>query len=107
MKMPEARLGIIFIPGWDFSAKNAAYGILLFDLIGLIAGSLTAYRFMDHAAHLGGALFGLLVICLATSYRRDIKSRDSDCMRFMARNSTVQSCNLTFTGRSQKKIRGE
>lgn len=62
MKMPEAKLGIIFIPGWEFSAKSAVYGIVLFDLIGLIAGSVTRYRFFDHAAHLGGAFFGLLVL---------------------------------------------
>lgn len=55
MKMPDSRINIIFLPMFTFSAEHAVYGIMLFDLIGLLLG----FRFLDHAAHLGGALFGL------------------------------------------------
>ncbi len=58
-KMPDARLGILFVPGFEFSAQSAVYGIILFDLAGLLIGTLTPYRLLDHSAHLGGALFGL------------------------------------------------
>ncbi|EYC25887.1 hypothetical protein Y032_0011g1443 [Ancylostoma ceylanicum] len=55
MKIPEARLKIVFVPGFDFSAQSAIIGILLFDLAGL----LFRFRMFDHAAHLGGTLFGV------------------------------------------------
>lgn len=55
MKVPDSRLNIIFLPWFSFSAENAVYGIILFDLVGLFLG----LRLFDHAAHLGGALFGL------------------------------------------------
>uniref|UniRef100_A0AC35UHZ8 Rhomboid domain-containing protein n=1 Tax=Rhabditophanes sp. KR3021 TaxID=114890 RepID=A0AC35UHZ8_9BILA len=55
MKMPEARLHIIFIPGLEFSAENAVIGILIMDIIGLVG----PWKMFDHAAHLGGALFGI------------------------------------------------
>ncbi|CAI5437888.1 unnamed protein product [Caenorhabditis angaria] len=55
MQIPEARLSLIFLPGFDFSAQNAVYGIIAFDFIGL----LLRFRLFDHAAHLGGALFGV------------------------------------------------
>ena len=54
-KIPDARLKIVFVPYWDFSAENAVIGLILFDLAGLIFG----FRLFDHAAHLGGALFGV------------------------------------------------
>lgn len=55
MKAPDARLSIVFFPWFQFSAENGLYGIILFDLVGLCIG----LRLFDHAAHLGGALFGL------------------------------------------------
>lgn len=76
MKIPEARLKIVFVPGFDFSAKSAVIGILVFDLAGLIFRyvaqflifftyifslqiSPRRFRMFDHAAHLGGTLFGV------------------------------------------------
>uniref|UniRef100_A0A0N5A2P7 rhomboid protease n=1 Tax=Parastrongyloides trichosuri TaxID=131310 RepID=A0A0N5A2P7_PARTI len=56
MKMPDARLQIIFVPFFDFSAQSAVYGIILFDLIGLLG---PWRKIFDHAAHLGGSLFGV------------------------------------------------
>uniref|UniRef100_W5KW82 rhomboid protease n=1 Tax=Astyanax mexicanus TaxID=7994 RepID=W5KW82_ASTMX len=54
-KMPEAKLAIIFLPMYTFTAGNALKVIVAMDTAGLIMG----WRFFDHAAHLGGALFGI------------------------------------------------
>ncbi|VDL76420.1 unnamed protein product [Nippostrongylus brasiliensis] len=57
MKIPEARLKIVFVPGFDFSAQSAIISVLLFDLVGM----LLRFRLFDHAAHIGGVLFGMYV----------------------------------------------
>ncbi|XP_058600562.1 presenilin-associated rhomboid-like protein, mitochondrial isoform X2 [Onychostoma macrolepis] len=57
-KMPEAKLAIIFLPMYTFTAGNALKAIVALDATGLILG----WRFFDHAAHLGGALFGIWYI---------------------------------------------
>lgn len=54
-KMPEAKLAIIFLPMFTFTAGNALKAIVALDSVGLILG----WKFFDHAAHLGGALFGI------------------------------------------------
>ncbi|XP_072318260.1 presenilin-associated rhomboid-like protein, mitochondrial isoform X2 [Eucyclogobius newberryi] len=54
-KMPESKLAIIFLPMFTFSAGNALKAIVALDSAGLILG----WKFFDHAAHLGGALFGI------------------------------------------------
>ncbi|OCT94515.1 presenilins-associated rhomboid-like protein, mitochondrial [Xenopus laevis] len=54
-KMPEAKLAIIFLPMFTFTAGNALKAIMAIDAAGLIMG----WKFFDHAAHLGGALFGV------------------------------------------------
>ncbi|XP_020307885.1 claudin-19 isoform X4 [Oncorhynchus kisutch] len=54
-KMPEAKLAIIFLPIYAFSAGNALKAIVVMDTAGLVLG----WRYFDHAAHLGGALFGV------------------------------------------------
>jgi rhomboid-like protein len=53
--MPDIQLGIIFLPGVQFSADTALKCILAVDIAGIIAG----WQFMDHAAHLGGCVFGI------------------------------------------------
>jgi len=55
MKVPEARLQIIFLPFFDFSARSGIIGIILLDFVGI----LLRWRVFDHAAHLGGTLFGV------------------------------------------------
>ncbi|KAK2913131.1 presenilin-associated rhomboid-like protein, mitochondrial isoform X1 [Channa argus] len=57
-KMPEANLAIIFLPMFTFTAANALKAIVALDTAGLVLG----WRFFDHAAHLGGALFGIWYI---------------------------------------------
>ncbi|XP_063518547.1 presenilin-associated rhomboid-like protein, mitochondrial isoform X3 [Pongo pygmaeus] len=55
-KIPEGRLAIIFLPMFTFTAGNALKAIIAMDTAGMILG----WKFFDHAAHLGGALFGIL-----------------------------------------------
>ncbi|KAM9318217.1 presenilin-associated rhomboid-like protein, mitochondrial [Pholidichthys leucotaenia] len=57
-KIPEAKLAIIFLPMFTFSAANALKAIVAMDTAGLVLG----WKFFDHAAHLGGALFGVWYI---------------------------------------------
>ncbi|XP_049580709.1 presenilin-associated rhomboid-like protein, mitochondrial isoform X1 [Syngnathus scovelli] len=57
-KMPEAKLAIIFLPMFTFTAANALKAIVAMDAAGLVLG----WRFFDHAAHLGGAMFGIWYI---------------------------------------------
>ncbi|GAB0095596.1 Presenilins-associated rhomboid-like protein, mitochondrial [Sergentomyia squamirostris] len=52
---PDTRLSIIFLPMFTFSAGTAIKCIMGLDLAGLVMG----WKIFDHAAHLGGALFGL------------------------------------------------
>ncbi|XP_041847849.1 presenilins-associated rhomboid-like protein, mitochondrial isoform X2 [Melanotaenia boesemani] len=54
-KVPEAKLGIIFLPMVTFTAGNALKVLVAIDTAGLMLG----WRLFDHAAHLGGALFGV------------------------------------------------
>lgn len=54
-KVPEAKLGIILLPMVTVTAGNALKGLIAIDTAGLILG----WRLFDHAAHLGGALFGI------------------------------------------------
>uniref|UniRef100_UPI003AAB4DCC presenilin-associated rhomboid-like protein A, mitochondrial isoform X1 n=1 Tax=Centroberyx gerrardi TaxID=166262 RepID=UPI003AAB4DCC len=54
-KVPEAKLGIILLPMVTFTAGNALKALIAIDTAGLILG----WRLFDHAAHLGGALFGV------------------------------------------------
>ncbi|KAJ8280566.1 hypothetical protein GJAV_G00056330, partial [Gymnothorax javanicus] len=54
-KMPEAKLAIVFLPMFTFTAGSALKAIVAMDTAGLILG----WKFFDHAAHLGGALFGI------------------------------------------------
>lgn len=52
---PETQLSILFLPNVLFTAGSAIKVIMGIDLAGCILG----WKFFDHAAHLGGALFGL------------------------------------------------
>ncbi|GAB1300107.1 Presenilins-associated rhomboid-like protein, mitochondrial [Apodemus speciosus] len=54
-KIPEGRLAIIFLPVFTFTAGSALKAIIAMDTAGMILG----WKFFDHAAHLGGALFGI------------------------------------------------
>ncbi|VDN60027.1 unnamed protein product [Dracunculus medinensis] len=62
--VPGSRLQFVFLPTFDFSAQSAIIALILFDL----AGILFKFRLFDHAAHLGGSLFGLYVFFLHTKF---------------------------------------
>lgn len=55
MQYPDTKLSIIFLPMYTFAAGAAIKVIMSVDLAGVILG----WKFFDHAAHLGGALFGM------------------------------------------------
>ncbi|XP_066509033.1 presenilin-associated rhomboid-like protein A, mitochondrial [Hoplias malabaricus] len=57
-KTPEAKLGIILLPILSFTAGNALKTLVALDTVGLLLG----WRMLDHAAHLGGVLFGVWYI---------------------------------------------
>lgn len=61
---PDYELLVFLIP---VTAGTALTGLMIFDLIGVIA----RWRALDHAAHLGGALFGLWY----ATYGRDMFNR--------------------------------
>ncbi|CAG9854849.1 unnamed protein product [Phyllotreta striolata] len=52
---PDTRLGIILLPVVTFSAGSAIKFIMGLDTAGVLLG----WKFFDHAAHLGGAAFGI------------------------------------------------
>ncbi|XP_049604230.1 LOW QUALITY PROTEIN: presenilin-associated rhomboid-like protein A, mitochondrial [Syngnathus scovelli] len=54
-KVPEAKLSIVFLPMLTLTAGTALKAILAVDVAGLLLG----WQVFDHAAHLGGALFGI------------------------------------------------
>lgn len=70
-KVPEAKLGIIFLPMVTLSAGNVLKALVAFDAAGLFLG----WRFFDHAAHLGGALFGVWYV--ADGHRLIWRRRES------------------------------
>eukprot|EP00794_Sanderia_malayensis_P011201 gene11201-12376_t len=55
IERPDARLAILFLPFFSFSAKTALMSIIAID----VAGLLFRWRLFDHGAHLGGTLFGI------------------------------------------------
>lgn len=61
---PDAQLGIVFIPGLNFSADIALKGVMCLDAVGMALG----WRMFDHAAHLGGAVFGLTYAYFGSKY---------------------------------------
>ncbi|XP_077268472.1 rhomboid family intramembrane serine protease rho-7 isoform X1 [Temnothorax americanus] len=52
---PDLRLSVIFLPMVTFTAGMAIKGIMTLDVVGCIL----KWKYFDHAAHLGGALFGI------------------------------------------------
>ncbi|OXU19532.1 hypothetical protein TSAR_004215 [Trichomalopsis sarcophagae] len=54
-QFPDTKLNIILLPQLTFSAGAAIKSIIAFDTAGCVMG----WQFFDHAAHLGGAFFGM------------------------------------------------
>uniref|UniRef100_A0A914HMQ3 rhomboid protease n=1 Tax=Globodera rostochiensis TaxID=31243 RepID=A0A914HMQ3_GLORO len=59
-KLPDLPVHIIFLPMFSFSANYALYGLLAFETVCLLR-ILPLHRLVsfDHAAHIGGLLFGM------------------------------------------------
>ncbi|XP_061549528.1 presenilin-associated rhomboid-like protein A, mitochondrial [Phycodurus eques] len=55
VKVPEAKLGVIFLPMFTFTAATALKALVAVDMAGLLLG----WKMIDHASHIGGALFGI------------------------------------------------
>lgn len=55
VQYPETKLSILFLPQVQFAASSAIQVIMGIDLAGILLG----WKFFDHAAHLGGAAFGM------------------------------------------------
>ena len=60
-KFPNSQFSIIFAPNYTFTGDTARDFILTFDMLGLIVGAASRWKFIvfDHAGHLGGMLFGI------------------------------------------------
>ena len=53
--VPDARMQIVFLPFFTFSASVGIKCLMALDTAGIVAG----WRVFDHAAHLSGVLFGI------------------------------------------------
>ena len=67
VKRPDAQLQIIFLPFLTFSAQAGLMGVIALDVCGL----LFKWRLFDHAAHLGGNLFGCWYVTYGHTYLWD------------------------------------
>ncbi|XP_036139361.1 presenilins-associated rhomboid-like protein, mitochondrial [Monomorium pharaonis] len=61
---PDIRLSIIFLPMFTFTAGMALKGLIALDTVGCIL----RWKYFDHAAHLGGALFGIFWQAWGSAY---------------------------------------
>ncbi|XP_072049107.1 presenilin-associated rhomboid-like protein, mitochondrial [Amphiura filiformis] len=52
---PDAKLAIVFLPFFTFSAGMGLKALVAIETTGVVLG----WQFFDHAAHLGGLLFGM------------------------------------------------
>ncbi|KAJ6222514.1 hypothetical protein RDWZM_001059 [Blomia tropicalis] len=64
IERPDIELMIIFLPFFSFSSATALKGLILMDTAGLIF----RWGFFDHAAHLGGTLFGVYYSTILKQY---------------------------------------
>nr|CAG4647973.1 EOG090X07NR [Moina brachiata] len=52
---PDSLLQVAFVPGFTFTASSGLTALLCLDTVGMFM----RWKVFDHAAHLGGALFGM------------------------------------------------
>ena len=58
---PDGQVGVAFVPNVSVSAQTALMLLVFIDTLGIFM----RWRFMDHAGHLGGTFFGMLVCIYA------------------------------------------
>ncbi|EPQ56667.1 hypothetical protein GLOTRDRAFT_75482 [Gloeophyllum trabeum ATCC 11539] len=56
LAFPEAEVSLFFPPGLTLPIQWGVGGLVLLDITGILRG----WRYFDHWAHLGGAIFGML-----------------------------------------------
>ncbi|KAI5479182.1 hypothetical protein MNV49_004043 [Pseudohyphozyma bogoriensis] len=61
---PEASVSLIFFPFFPIPIGTAYWSMVAFDAVGLVRG----WKMFDHAAHLSGAVFGLLYYSFGHHY---------------------------------------
>lgn len=69
LAFPEAKLSIIFLPWLAVPVQWGIAGLVAVDAIGLVRG----WAVFDHAAHIGGALFGLVYFYVGASLWEGIR----------------------------------
>jgi len=78
IKEQDARLSFLFVdyflPDFTFSANSALFGIIAFDVCGI----LFRWKLFDHACHLGGTLFGSWYIMYGHKYTWDKRAPIAD-----------------------------
>ncbi|TFK87633.1 rhomboid-domain-containing protein [Polyporus arcularius HHB13444] len=52
---PDAEITLVIPPWWPINIQTGFYTLVAIDLLGVLRG----WRYLDHFAHLGGALFGV------------------------------------------------
>ncbi|WBW73004.1 mitochondrial rhomboid protease [Schizosaccharomyces osmophilus] len=73
---PNASVSIIFLPFIPIKIGVALLGLMAFDTWGLVSKRFAQYTFFDHAAHLGGGVFGWLYAKYGYSaYNRSVHPR--------------------------------
>lgn len=84
VQYPDARLAIIFLPFFTFSAGMALKAILALDTAGVVFG----WQLLDHAAHLGGSLFGIGYILYGREIwnKREVAMKAWHDLRYPRRN---------------------
>ncbi|XP_054720196.1 presenilins-associated rhomboid-like protein, mitochondrial [Uloborus diversus] len=68
---PDIPLQIVFFPFFTFSAGAAIKAIMAVDVVGLFA----KWKLFDHAAHLGGAVWGITYLNYGREYIWDRRER--------------------------------
>lgn len=63
-QFPDIPLQIVFLPFFTFSAGHALKAVMALDVVGLFA----KWKLFDHAAHLGGAVFGIAYLAYGQQY---------------------------------------
>lgn len=66
----QSKVSLIFLPFTAVPISAGLTGLVCIDILGLIRG----WRSFDHAAHLGGALFGWLYMLVGKDWWADFRA---------------------------------
>ncbi|KAI8898627.1 hypothetical protein BC833DRAFT_614837 [Globomyces pollinis-pini] len=68
---PQSQLGIVFLPGVHFRADEVLPLMMLVDAVGLVM----RWQTFDHAAHLAGAIIGLIYVPYGIPFWSQVQTR--------------------------------